>query len=124
MNTGPMPLGIAAGPDGNLWFAVEAGSQIGKITPTGVITQYQISLTYQDAPTDVTAGPDGNLWFTEVVPGTSGYIGSITTSGKITLYQIPNNGGLPSGSPTSITKGPDGNLWFTDTEGFVGKIVP
>jgi virginiamycin B lyase len=50
--------GITAGQDGNLWFAE---GDIGRITPTGQITEFPL-------PGDwnvflITAGPDGNLWF-------------------------------------------------------------
>ena len=30
-------LGIAAGPDGNIWFTEQLGKKIGRITPAGVI---------------------------------------------------------------------------------------
>src|SRR6266851_5797099 len=58
------PIGIAAGPDGALWFAEEnVSNKIGRITTTGVITEFA-------APTlnvsgGIAAGPDGALWFTE-----------------------------------------------------------
>jgi streptogramin lyase len=32
------PLGITAGPDGNIWFTEQLGNKIGRITPAGVIT--------------------------------------------------------------------------------------
>ena len=35
------PVGITAGPDGNLWFADSAG-KIGRITPAGSITQFPV----------------------------------------------------------------------------------
>src|SRR5258708_18959261 len=37
--TAGVPVGITAGPDGNLWFA-EEGGQIGRITPAGVVTEF------------------------------------------------------------------------------------
>ena len=33
------PSGIAAGPDGNLWFTENYGDRVGKITPAGVVTE-------------------------------------------------------------------------------------
>jgi streptogramin lyase len=33
---GSQPAGIAAGPDGNLWFAEQLGNKIGRITPAVV----------------------------------------------------------------------------------------
>src|SRR5437868_4101348 len=36
------PLGITSGPDGNLWFAEAHGNRIGKITPSGEITEFPL----------------------------------------------------------------------------------
>ncbi len=56
--------GIAAGPDGNLWFTEYAGNKIGRITPGGTITEFPMP-TARSRPEGITAGPDGNLWFIE-----------------------------------------------------------
>jgi hypothetical protein len=61
---GSAPRGIAAGPDGALWFTEAFGNRIGRITPGGVIDEFVIP-TPGSGPTDIVAGPDGNLWFTE-----------------------------------------------------------
>ena len=34
----PLPYGITAGPDGNVWFTAIAGPWIGRIAPDGAIT--------------------------------------------------------------------------------------
>jgi len=34
------PLGITAGPDGNVWFMELQGNKIGRITPAGVIAEF------------------------------------------------------------------------------------
>jgi len=100
--------GITAGPDGNIWFTEYSGSRIGRITPTGVVTEFKLSaLQY---PTSITAGPDGNLWFIE--SGYNGWnpnIGRITPTGVVTEFSL--GGGTPS--PSGIVAGPDGNLWIT-----------
>lgn len=119
---GATPEGIAAGPDGNVWFT-EAGGRgaIGMITPTGAITQYTTGLTPNGQPAGITAGPDGNLWFTEL--GNRGRIARITPSGTITEFVA---GLTPNSLPTSIAAGPDGNVWFTEAAnpGRIGKITP
>jgi streptogramin lyase len=111
--------GIAAGPDGNLWFTGNNGfndNRIGKITPAGAITQYQIGCCNYD-PFKIAAGPDGNLWFTEQ----NNSVGKITTAGAITQYPIPT----ASSAPIDIAAGADGNLWFTENAvGKIGKITP
>src|SRR4051794_7303894 len=70
-NSGPQ--GIAAGPDGNLWFTQQRSDQIGRITPSGTITEFGVPSNSR--PAGITAGPGGNLWFTQ--PGTD-QIGRIT----------------------------------------------
>jgi virginiamycin B lyase len=36
------PYGIAAGPDGNLWFTENSGNRIGRITQNGQITEFNL----------------------------------------------------------------------------------
>jgi len=102
------PIGIAAGPDGNLWFTESNTSKIGRVTTAGAITDYP-TLTSNSQPLFITAGPDGALWFTE---GNANKIGRITTAGTITNeFPIPT----PSSVPAGITAGPDRALWFTES---------
>ena len=59
-------LGVAAGPDGNIWFTQLAG-MIGRITPAGVITEFSVPPgAIISSPYAIVAGADGNIWFTEV----------------------------------------------------------
>jgi streptogramin lyase len=151
------PRGIAVGPDGNLWFAESnfapapnyTNGWIGRITPAGVITEFQIP-SIGNGARNVAAGPDGNLWFT-----TAKEIGKITTEGVVTkvsdfgggditagpdgnlwftrgneIARIYPDGGvktfpIPSGgSAGGIARAQDGNLWFTETAGRIGRITP
>jgi streptogramin lyase len=105
---GARPLGIVAGPDGNLWFTESGGDRIGRITPSGVVIEFSAGLTPGSQPSDITLGMDGNLWFTE--PGTD-RIGRITPNGVISEFSA---GISPGAQPTGIAPGPDGNIWFTE----------
>ena len=130
LNPGSQPNGITAGPDGNLWFTEEAATppgptnpgpgvsnKIGRITPSGILTEFQVPTVYS-GPFGITAGPDGNLWFTESV---SNKIGRITPTGSITEFSIPTS----NSSPEDIAAGPDGNLWFVERLGnAIGRITP
>ena len=58
------PQGIAAGPDGALWFTEYEVSKIGRRTTSGVYTGYPVPPPGGN-PFGITAGPDGALWFTE-----------------------------------------------------------
>ena len=113
------PLGIASGPDGNLWFVEANANQIGRITPTGTITEFPIP-TPNSLPVDAVAGPDGNIWFVEF---DGNQIGRITPTGAITEFSIPT----AASKPQAITAGPDGNLWFAegaDSANNIARITP
>ncbi|MFO0955233.1 MAG: choice-of-anchor U domain-containing protein [Candidatus Saccharibacteria bacterium] len=111
-----MPTGIVAGPDGNTWFTEAGGNNVGRITPSGDITEYAIP-TPGSLSRFITIGPDGNLWFTEAGGNN---VGRITPSGDITEFSILT----PNSEPLGITIGPDGNLWFTETAGNnIGRIT-
>jgi streptogramin lyase len=110
------PEGIAAGPDGNIWFTEPSTDKIGKIAPTGSISEYPVAAG--SLPAFITAGPDGNLWFTEE---NANMIGKITPSGDVTEYPLPPG----AGSPAGIALGSDGNVWFTEQlTNMIGKITP
>src|SRR5229473_1064862 len=111
------PSGIAAGPDGALWFTNYGNGSIGRITTAGKVTTYtdpSISLPY-----GIAAGPDGALWFTELFTSYQSSIGRITTAGKVTNYTDPS-----ISRPAWIAAGPDGALWFTKYgNGSIGRIT-
>ena len=84
------PFGITAGRDGNLWFTEASGNQIGRITPTGVITEFPIP-TAASFPDGIAPGPDGNLWFAEL---TANKIGKVAVDGPQAI----------TGAATAITQ--------------------
>ena len=91
ITTGSGPVGITAGPDGNLWFTEIGGNRIGRITPTGTVTEFSSGITAGSEPLGITAGPDGNLWFTEIG---GNRIGRITPTGTVTEFST----GITAGS--------------------------
>jgi streptogramin lyase len=110
------PAGIAAGPDGNVWFTEEQGNRIGRITPSGTITEFPIP-TANSQPVAIVTGSDGNVWFAEQ---DSLKIGRITPTGTITEFPLPS----PDNEPRAIAAGPDGNIWFAMDNGDIGRITP
>jgi streptogramin lyase len=103
LSVGSDAIGLSKGPDGNMWFADASLNKIGKITPTGTVTEFTVP-TSNAGVNDIVTGPDGNLWFTEL---TAPAIGKVTTAGAITEYASP--GGFPS----EIAVGPDNALYAT-----------
>ena len=111
------PWSLVVGPDGNLWFTVNAGDEkIGKMTLSGVPTLFPVP-SY-GAPLGLALGPDGNLWFTEYNIAT---ITRMTPAGVVTRFLLPDT----LSTPLSITAGPDGNLWFTAAlQDRIGRLTP
>jgi virginiamycin B lyase len=97
-----------------MWFTNVANNSIGRITTSGVVTDYTSPTI--NSPDSITAGPDGALWFTND-HGNS--IGRITTSGVITNYTSST-----IAAPDAITAGPDGAVWFTNSgNDSIGRIT-
>jgi len=106
---------ITAGPDGNVWFTEPWAHRVGRMTPSGQLTEFALPppVAY---PWGLTAGPDGNLWIID------GYaIHRMTVAGEVTgTFVIPTS----ATEARDITNGPDGALWFTEQgKGKVGRIT-
>jgi streptogramin lyase len=147
--TAGIPAGAAirdlvAGPDGNVWFTLEADvgadgrfrslAAIGRITPEGVVTTFSAGLRKRSYPGEIIAGPDGNLWFLDgvlVATPLRPDIGRVTPQGAITEFPTKLPQALRVGG---LAAGPDGNVWFThefdlpngenEPGGLIGRIDP
>jgi len=111
------PLGLAAGPDGNMWFAYPSAGAIGILQAiTHVILTVPLTNPACE-PTGICAGPDGRMWYTEQATGN---IGAISLDGAHqTSYPAL---GL---KPTGITQGPDLALWYTlPGSNLIGRVTP
>ena len=118
LTNGSVPTAITSGPDGNLWFTEQNGGRIGRITTTGVITEFADGVNPQNLQA-IASGADGNLWVTE---SSADDVVRITTAGVATHFSA---GITASSQPAAIAGGPDGALWFTEASGNrVASITP
>ena len=124
-----LPIGIAAGPDGKVWFAERGLGKIGNIDPkTSLITQYRLTGPAR-FPQNVTTGPDGNLWV--AAGSTRTYFGeSHRDDPYAAIFRMTRYGNVIGrfplqmySDPRSIVPGPDGRLWFTEFRGAIGRIT-
>ena len=60
----------------SLWFAETLRNKIGRITTTGVVTEFPIP-SADTQPLGVAAGPDGHVWFAESATATGNRIGRL-----------------------------------------------
>ena len=93
---------ITVGPDGNLWFTWASQpptgdldmvlSSVGRITPSGVITEFPVSVDLGWPPGGIARGRDGSIWLTarwgERHP-------QGVDDGLETSFSLPNEGSLP-----------------------------
>jgi streptogramin lyase len=106
-SVGTNPDGIVTGIDGNVWFTEHGSNKIGKLTPSGTLTEYTIPSGGSSPSEAMAVGADGNMWFAE---NSGNKIAKVTVNGVFTEYSVPTGGSGPFG----IASGPDGALWFTE----------
>jgi virginiamycin B lyase len=94
------PGDITTGADGNMWFTEQAVDKFGRITPSGVITEF----SGVNSPSSIAAGPDGNIWISSAFVSE---VARVTPTVEITIFQTPS-------TPTIIRPGNSNNLLFTE----------
>ncbi|MEP7084742.1 MAG: hypothetical protein ABI854_08395, partial [Betaproteobacteria bacterium] len=107
--------GMVLGLEGSLWASASDSNRILRISPTGVMTTYDLQ-SFDAHPIGIALGPDGNIWFAE---RNAKKIGRITPSGTVTEFTVPP--ALTTG-PSQIVRGNDGGLWFATDDGF-GRVA-
>ena len=105
------PTAITTGSDGNLWFLERGATKIGRITPDGVVDEFNAGLSGSDTLNDITSGPDGQLWVTIAASG----------GNRIESFS-PSNPDDPcfwstnlTGTPNQIVAASDRKLYFTES---------
>ena len=110
------PYFLTAASDRNIWFTEFNGTSVGRITQSGVVTQYPIpGGDSTGTGSDIARGNFGTVWFSA-----SAIYKIDTASGSIRRFGVPSGCG-----GEGIVHGPDGNMWFTDEcSSSIGRITP
>ena len=122
-------LSCGPGPDGNVWFATSR--TVGRVTPTGSVTQYPVANPrFYSA---IILGADGNLWVAgdqslscvilacPPPPEQDGIL-RVSLSGSQVFYPFPL--GQVISDIARITVGAHGALWLTGVNGIVRFDAP
>jgi virginiamycin B lyase len=96
---------IIAGPDGNIWFTETTAGKVGRVTPAGVMQDF--NLPTGSSPVGMAIGSDGNLWITDSGRNS---IDRLTLAGVLAEFPLPRG----EGAPSSIAATHNGDLWFTE----------
>jgi virginiamycin B lyase len=119
---GQGPADVAFDRAGNIWFVASISESIGKLSPSGRLTEHKLKQAYARTPNSIVFDRAGNLWV-----GMAGQICRIRPSGVVTSYRVPLEG-LEEARASSLTLGSDGNVWFAATSGedalAWGRITP
>lgn len=102
------PLGIAEGPDGNIWFCENAVDKIGHLNATTNTVDHEYALAAGSHPVNIVQGPDGAMWFTEN-DAAGPKLGRLTTTGVLNEYPLTG-----AKSATGLALDFSGNLVVTD----------
>ncbi len=112
---------IVTAPDGNMWFVEEDTNKIGRITPQGVITEFNLgeTTTGEGRVIDIDAAPDGSIWVVYDSGWKAARLDPATGSANVTQL-----GAYPYGGAVRV--GADNVAWVTlnyDDSGIL-RIVP
>ncbi len=123
----PLPSGAAPNflqiaADHSKWFTEPSG--VGRLSPTGVITEWHIALEKADSHIEqLSIDPTGHVWFTELnydgvgASGTNFVRRLDPATNIVRAYPLPTFGGTPAG----VTAAPTGHIWVS--EYFAGKLA-
>jgi streptogramin lyase len=110
------PRWLTLGPEGDVWYTAGLpglklvgegeSSAIGRITPSGAVTEFTLK-NKKSGLQEITTGADGDLWFVNASKATDA-IGRVTPTGEIEEYKLPHPWLVPSG----IAPASDGNVYF------------
>jgi streptogramin lyase len=126
--SGGIYSGSVIGADGNLWFGIQTGPAIGRLTPTGEKTEFRECLAYGQpffGPETLVRGAEGNIWFTSLAERSlpnivdPASIGMITPAGAITQIYA----GVKV-EPKTITADSEGGAWFAGGLEEIQRIKP
>jgi pseudomonalisin len=123
---GPCGLGsIAPGPDGAIWFTMFGPNSLGRVTPSGSVSEIALPADAWDFAEDLKAGPDGALWVLENGPHAK--MERLAGDGTFTSFPLPPwtvNPYVINYVFGTLTAGPDGALWYADyASSAIGRLT-
>jgi virginiamycin B lyase len=108
------PLVLASGPDGNIWFgeqttsnatgAAQGHNRFGKITTSGVVTEYLADLPgldFPDSATAITRGPGNTVWFTQTVTNRFSQV-TLDPPSTLAASILPGGRTVAPGKPATV----------------------
>jgi streptogramin lyase len=127
----PQPLGLALGPDANIWYTESQSGTIESMTsagapmfsatlPKSTSTICSNNAAKTASPDQIVTGPNATVWFSE---DCAADVGRITPTGPktgtVTMFPIGDND-----KSHGIVAGPDGNVWIAQYAHGIVRVTP
>lgn len=110
------PTQIVAGPDGNLWAIEGNAAKLLRVTPSGIMTEFQMPYpaAVPPRPTSLAVGPDNNIWYWDSLSSEADKFDLATekfTFGPAILIHSQNG-------DAQLRNGPGGRFWLDEADNY------
>jgi virginiamycin B lyase len=107
------PTAVVEGPDGAIWFTENNVAKMGRITTSGLVSEFSLSPATTAAA--LISAVDNNLYFTDPAQNKFGRM-SVLNGSSVSEYDIPSSNALPAppAFPGKFVIGTDGLLYLTE----------
>jgi virginiamycin B lyase len=100
-----MPIAIAAGPDGTIWFSLDGADAIGRVRDGRLERLTKPGKTLE--PLGLAVAPDGSVWYTDIAAHA---VSRMAPSGEVTSFALDT----PIVRLGRLAVAPDGAAWFAE----------
>jgi virginiamycin B lyase len=113
-----LPVSVAPGPDGNMWFTDRGSDYLGSVAPLiGSFDEFPIPKNSNRFSQGVVVLPSGELWFVESGLSKLGMVQiSSLQLGSVNAVTEIQAGSSVANEVQKISADPNGNVWFTEPQ--------
>jgi virginiamycin B lyase len=101
-----MPIGIAAGADGTVWFSIGGADAIGRVRDGRLERLPKPGKSIE--PVGIAVAPDGSAWYTDIAAHA---VSRMTPSGEVSSFRLST----PMVRLGRLAVAPDGAAWFAES---------
>jgi virginiamycin B lyase len=131
-NQSAAPASLVAA-DGDVWFSVSGGTYVGRVTPSGQITDLPIAGATASGilpQANLAVASDGSIWMSSLAQPNVGFV-HIATDGTVTSHPLQSAGASAcavssngAGGPSDIAIDAAGDVWGATPWSDVCELVP
>lgn len=116
-----LPLGVAEGPHGEVWFSNAASNGIGELTVGGEVKEYKLPAE-RSHPTGIAVDQAGNVW---VADNGIGAVSELEVAHAVagTANGVSDFPLAAGAQPDQLSVDPYGNVWVAEGDGVLGEIA-